>query len=186
MAFFGYDQDMEFATFGADEDTSLIKKEIVDKVSKGVLGSHTISYDNKERIKYWVGNRSDLYSGGPATVEVDFRKANLRDLKINKEEVKGMQTELEIYEVYQDQYGRPAKKKKQHRLEFTTKDGKKFAGYLKDLQDNEYTAFMKIPADIPAELYEAAGKGTVSKFDVMSKTQHGSARIAQIVFGLKR
>ena len=186
MAFFGYDQDMEFATFGADADTALISDQIISKVANGALGSHTISYDNKQRIKYWVGNRSALFSGGAATVEVDFRKANLKSLKINGEEVKNMQTELDIYVYGEDAAGRPTKKPKKHRLEFTTRDGKKFAGYLKDLQENEYTAFMKIPCDIPAELYDAASKGTVSKFDVMSKTERGSARLAQIVFGVKR
>jgi len=185
IAFFSYEQDMEFATFGADDETPLISNEIISKVTEGILGSHTISYDNKPRIKYWVGNRSSLYSGGSATAEVDFSNANLASLKINGEKISGKRAILDIYESYENDQGFVVQKKKQHKLEFTTKNGQTFGGYLKELQDNEYTAFMKIPCDIPAELFEAASKGTVSKFDVMSKSEQGSTRIAQIVFGLR-
>lgn len=185
MAFFAYEQDMEFATFGADYETALISEEIIDKVSDGILGSHTISYDDRPRIKYWVGNRSTLYSGGAPTVEVDFRNANIKKLKINGEEVANLQAELAIYEEPEDG-GRT--RKKQYKLEFETYEGGKFGGYLKELIDNEYTAYMKIPCDIPEELFEAASKGTVSKFDVMSKSEESAegTRIAQIVFGRRR
>ena len=72
-----------------------------------------------------------------------------------------------------------ARKRAEHAVQFTS-GGRKFRGYIRNLKDNEFTAFVRIPCTIPKSLLDAAAGGTVSKFTVKS-TGDRPASVAEIV-----
>lgn len=186
FAFYNNDKDMEIVTFGRAEDTFLVSSKVLDKVRDGLLGSHTISFDGKPRITYWVGNRRELDKGGDPTVELDFGKANLASLKLDDKKVDGATTAVAVFAPPSGPTG-SGRVRLEHRLYMRTANGTEYEGYIRDLKDNEFTAFMRVPCDIPQDLFDAAARGTVSKYDVNYKNENGDeVKIAQIVFGLKR
>ena len=98
-----------------------------------------------------------------------------------------MTTVVPVYKMIENNYGVIVRTEMAHRLYLKTLDGREFSGYIRKLVDNEYTAFMRIPFDIPSKLFDAAARGTVSKYQIKSKGEDGDeTEIAEIVFGVKR
>lgn len=59
-----------------------------------------------------------------------------------------------------------------------------FVGYIRDMEANEFTAFVSVPCTIPQELLDAAAGGTVSKFTVYSQGD-STNQVAEIVLSGK-
>lgn len=184
IAFYNYNDDIEFATFGRNKETELISPDVLAKADAGLLGFHTITFDGLPRISYWVGNRTDAYKSGAPTVELDFSAVNLKEVRVNGKLATNGKAVLPVFKPYN---GLPVLEKEKHKIYMRTHDGVEYEGYIKDLDSNEFTAFMKIPCDLPKSLFEAASKGTVAKFDITSKNSNGNeSKLGQILFGLKR
>jgi hypothetical protein len=184
LAFYNYNDDIEFATFGRNKDTELISPDVLAKADSGLLGFHTITFDGLPRISYWVGNRSDAYKSGSPTVELDFSAVNLKEVRINGKLASNGKA---VLPVFKPSTGLPVSEKEKHKIYMRTHEGIEYEGYIKDLDSNEFTAFMKIPCDLPKSLFDAASKGTVAKFDITSKNSNGNeSKLGQILFGLKR
>ena len=183
LVVYNLDETIELVTFGRSKETLLFSQELIDKVKTGMLTNYTISYDNTPRVSYWIGNRRDLFQGGASTVELDFsRNTMLEELRVNDEIQPSLSAVLPVYTMATTAEKIVYRKPLQHKLFMRLKDGREFKGYIKNIKDNAYTAFMKIPCKIPEKLFDAAAKGTISKLDITAAGD-ASEEITQIVFG---
>jgi hypothetical protein len=187
MAFYNYDKEMELTSFGRSAETKMFDTSLLAKARKGVLTSHTIKFEEKPRISYWVGNRQSWYTGGDPTVELDFSKAPITELKINGKKDADKIAVLGVSSM-QKVDGQKRLVPLEHRIYMKHKDGREYEGYIHRLLDNEHTAFMKVDCDIPDELFAAASRGTVAKFDIkaISSDDSSEVKLAEIVFGVKQ
>jgi hypothetical protein len=64
-------------------------------------------------------------------------------------------------------------------------NGKTFKGYIRNIEDNATTAFVKIPCTIPQSLIDAAVNGTIAKLNIYSDGTE-KENIAEVVFGLSQ
>ena len=69
-----------------------------------------------------------------------------------------------------------------HKVEIELTDGRKYKGFIRNIADNAFTTFCKVPCTIPPELFTAADGGTVARFTVVSATKD-AAPVAEITFG---
>lgn len=210
LAVYDIDETIELATFGESEETRLLNRSMFEQAEKGVLASYTISFDNREVMTYWIGNRRELYPGGRPTVEVDFSDTTeLRELKIGDRKIKNFRTVLNLDKMYIcslcNKVGEKAKDFKdkcpkasngKHRpklkishknypVEMVHNSGTTYQGYIRNMTSNIFTAFMSIPFDIPSNLFEDAARGTISKLTVYSAGDD-KEEIAELVFGLAK
>lgn len=187
MVFYNYDSEMELTSFGLSDESKLFKSELLTKVDEGVLGNNTVKFDGKPRITYWIGNRTSSFTGGNPTVELDFSKANLAEVHVNGEPIENMSSVVPVFEEIENDYGGWDSVALDHKIYMKSLDGREYTGYIRKLVNNEYTAFMSVPFDIPNKLYDAAARGTVSKYQIKAKGDDGQeTAIAEIVFGAKR
>lgn len=180
---YNLNKEIGLATLGLTDDTRLFRAELVEKAKNGTLVSHTIRFDNTEVLTYWLGNRTDGYRGGNPTVQVDFSGTpDIESLKINGRTIPGFEKVLRVYDLSSGGATAP-EVKSEYKIEFQS-GSKTYVGYLRNLEDNEFTAFMRIPCAIPQNLLDAAAEGTVSKFTVQS-TGDQKERVAEIVISAK-
>lgn len=187
IAFYNYDKEMELTSFGRSSETKMIDTSLLDKARKGVLTSHTIKFEDKPRISYWIGNRDSWFSGGDPTVELDFSNVAISELQINGKKDPDKIAVLPVSKI-EKVNGVKIPVGMEHRIYMKHKDGREFEGYIHKLLDNEHTAFMKVTCDIPDELFAAASRGTVAKFDIKasSSDEKSEVKLAEIVFGVKQ
>jgi hypothetical protein len=187
MAFYNYDKEMELTSFGRSAETKMIDAMLLEKARNGVLTSHTIKFEERPRISYWIGNRESWFVGGEPTVELDFSNVDLDELKINGKKDTDRVIVLPVSSM-QKIDGVKRLVGIEHRIYMKHKDGREFEGYIHQLLDNEHTAFMKVTCDIPDELFAAASRGTVAKFDIKATNsdENYEVKLAEIVFGLKQ
>ena len=121
-------------------------------------------------LTYWLGNRTTLYAGGEPTVEVDFSGTpGIEKLWINGENVPGLVATLDVYNVTIDRNTKAVLRTlREYMVEFRTAEHE-YKGYLRNLKDNEFTAFVRIPCAVPKDLLQAADHGTVSRFEILSE-----------------
>ena len=165
MVVFNLDMTVELASFGKNDETRLFKPDLIEKALKGILTEGIISFDEKARIVYWIGNRKHLYAGGEPIVEVDFSKnPGITELKVNDKVVDDFIAEVPVYVDFTT--GNKSKKDNEFTIKFN--NGGKFKGYIRNIEDNPTTAFVKIPCTLPQNLLDAAAKGTISKLKILS------------------
>ena len=175
------DETVALATFGRTQETKLFSPQFLSKAAQGVLTSYTITFDEQPVILYWLGNRTSQYAGGPPDVELDFSGIRgLTELRINGKRIDGFVTTVSVY-------GAPANTgmaapKAKHTLEMTLTNGRKYKGYIKNLRDSAFTAFVRVPCVVPPTLFQAADGGTISRFTVVSEGDR-KEDVAEIVFG---
>jgi len=200
MIVFNTTPEISLATFGASDETRLFDPTMLEKAESGVLANYSITFDDNEVIVYWLGNRKILFPGGEPNVEMDFSVTkDIKEVKINRtkqrdlvsiilnvygprEKIRGSDNRYVI-----DRITGKYKTKADtaiYKLEMLHANGKRYSGYIKNLKDNAFTAFMRIPCEIPSELFNAANKGTISKFTVTSG--ENDEGVAEIVFGLAK
>lgn len=183
VAVFNVTKTLELATFGHTEETQVFNPDLVQKAREGVLTNYTVSFDGEPRLVYWLGNRQEPFLGGEPTVELDFSKNDgLDTLMVNGEEQDAFVVTLPVYENVKED-GQVRQRKCEHSFALTMADGRKFRGYIQNLSDNAYTAFVKVPCEIPDSLYQAASRGTIAKFTVYSEGEAREA-VAELVFGM--
>ncbi len=210
LVVYNIDETIELATFGETEETRLFRQDMFKQAQNGVLGQYTISFDDKEVMSYWLGNRDSLYPGGQPTVEVDFSYTpELKSVTINGHTINSKKKVLYLdkYHVCRlcdekrhnsQEFSKTCKKNnnrshsiyvtvthKNYPIKMETIDGNKFQGYIRNLVSNKFTAFMSIPCEIPSELFSHAARGTISKLTVQSP-DNNKRDVAEIVFGLAK
>ncbi|MBT5607630.1 MAG: hypothetical protein HN742_18930 [Lentisphaerae bacterium] len=188
MVFYNIDKTLDLATLGMTEDKWILNEELVTKARAGVLAKYTMEFENRPVLTYWLGNRTDLYAGGPPTVEVDFSGTpGITSMKINGRKVDGLSKTLNVYLITRDpQTGTPRLNPVEYAIELNC-GGKQYKGVLGKLLDNEFTAFVRIPCTIPRALLDAADKGTVARFVIMSEGDISGGReaVAEILVSSK-
>ncbi len=175
LAVYNVDATLDGFVFGRSRATKLFNPELLDKVRRGLLSSYTIKLNDEPRITYWIGNRTRPFTAGSPTVELDFSRTALAELRIDGLPVDDLRAEVAIYEP--DSEGA---RKQQHELWIRLKDGRVFEGQIVELGDNLFTAFMRIPCKLPGGLFEAAGDGSTVKLSIRSEG-NDRQRIAQII-----
>ncbi len=210
LVVYDIDETIELAMFGENDETRLLNLEMFKQAQKGVLGQYTVTFDDRQVMRYWLGNRDSLYPGGQPSVEVDFSKTTkLAKLTIDGQEVKNFKKVLGLEKYYvcrlcnekaahPNGFSSKCKKSssgnhspqlvvshKNYPLELETVDGKRFQGYILNLVTNVFTAFMSIPCEIPNELFDSAAQGTIAKLTVHSPGEQ-EQKVAEIVFGLAK
>ncbi len=177
------DKEVALATLGKTEETKMFNDELLRTALKGQLASYTVSFDGKDIITYWLGNRRSAYTGGEPTVELDFSgMKDIEMLKIGKRKCRDKRLVVNVYgdkRYYDRESRRSLRVPAEYPIEFTA-DGNKYRGYVRNLKDNEFTAFVRIPCTIPSSLLRAAASGTVSKFTVQSTGERAES-VAEIV-----
>jgi hypothetical protein len=177
------DKEIALATLGKTDDTKMLNNDLVRTALKGQLASYTVSFDGKDVITYWMGNRKKSYIGGDPTVELDFSHIpGISMLKVGNKLCDDKRAVVKVYapeKTYDSASQRMVSRQLEHPIEFTA-DGSKYRGYVRKLRDNEFTAFVCIPCAIPESLLKAAAAGTVSKFTVMS-TGDAPESVAEII-----
>lgn len=200
MVVFNTTPEISLATFGASDETRLFDPTMLEKAESGILANYSITFDENEVIVYWLGNRRIPFSGGEPNVEMDFSVTKeIEEVTINRTKQRDLVSViLNVYGVrervrgYDGRYvidpvtGKYKTKADTaiYKLEMLHSDGKRYSGYIKHLKDNAFTAFMRIPCEIPEELFIAANKGTISKFTVTSGGDDEG--VAEIIFGLAK
>lgn len=209
IAVFNVDKTLELATFGLTEETLLFNPEMIKQAESGVLASYTISFDGKNVMHYWLGNREDTAPATRNAVELDFtRNTNIKSLKIAGKDLNRNKVTLDVpsgtlkcvkcekvgpRSAFRDRCPKSGAHQIQevgwakvdYPIEFELKNGQRFKGYVRKLGRNAYTSFLSIPCDIPENLLELASKGTIAKLSVFT-SQDNRYEIAEIVFGLAR
>jgi len=186
MIVYNLDSAVSLATFGLKKDTALFDAGLLSKVDKGNLAKHEIVYDDKSRIYYWLGNRSNLFAGGNPKVELDFSGVRgISGLTINGKKQKKQIVELSSHKVTIDKHKQVIKTPIEYKFTMKMSNGREYQGYIKNLADNEMNAFMRIPISINSKLFNAANEGTIAKFDVIDETSGNAESLAQLMFGLK-
>jgi hypothetical protein len=177
---FNLDNTVELASFGKSAETILFKPEIIEKALNGTLTEGTISFDDKPRIRYWIGNRNKLFIGGEPTAEVDFSKnTDITELKIAGRTIDNFVGEVSIYKKDKSE-----KKKTENEFYIKFKNGKAFKGYLRNIEENATTAFVKIPCTIPQNLLDAAEKGTIAKLKIHAEGTQKAETIESATTGV--
>jgi len=183
------DRGVELALFGLKKDTKLFNIKMLNETRKGHLTEYTITFDNKEVIKYWMGNRKTLYAGGAPNVEFNFSgNKNLKKIMINDEKIEHGFCVLDVYltsKKTRAKYliNRPLS----YEIKMVDSDGHKYKGFITDLKGTIYTAFVTVPCTIPPELFKAARNGTISKFTVYTQeNDKKKTAVAKIVFGIDK
>lgn len=182
MVVLNLDNFVELASFGKSPETIMFKEEMIKKALNGTLTEGVISFDEKPRILYWVGNRQNTFFGGSPTAEVDFSKnSGIIELKINGITLDNFVGTVDIYkETNNNKSTDPEKKINEFYIKFA--NGNAYKGYIRNIEENATTAFVKIPCTIPASLLEAATKGTISKLNIHSDGTEKET-VAELVFG---
>ncbi len=142
---------------------------------RGLLSSYTIKLNDEPRITYWIGNRTWPFRDGSPTVELDFSRTQLAELRIDGLPVDDLRAEVAIYDPELE-----GQRKLQHELWIRLKDGRVFEGQIGELGDNLFTAFMRIPCKLPKGVFDAATHGSTVKLSILSEGSD-SERIAQII-----
>lgn len=173
------------ATFGLTEDTKVFNSKIFAKAKQGMLATGTIAFDDRNVVTYWLGNRTKLHAGGEATICMDFSGTHaISELRIEDKKVEGFASDLKVWRYAKGARGTMIKLGSQeYRLEFTAA-GKRYNGFIRELKDNEFTAFVKVPCSIPKDLLDSAAGGTVSKYSVKTSGDNPE-NVAEIVFSVK-
>lgn len=165
-------QSLELATLGIGKGKEIFSPELIDKASNGTLAKYSMKFDEKEVLFYWLGNRQELCAGGNSTVELDFSaNENINALYLNE---KKMESTFVVIET--SGYNKTRKNNIAFKI-----NGKSYSGYIQDVKDNEFSAFVKVPCVIPKELLRAADDGTVAKFIIMSQGDKRE-KLAQLIF----
>ena len=175
LAVYNVDTTLDGVTLGDSEATRLFNPIILDKVRRGLLSSYTIKLNDKPRITYWLGNRTRPFSNGSPTVELDFSRTRLAELRIDGRLVADLRAEVAIYDPELED-----RRKLQHELWIRLKDGRVFEGQIGQLGDNLFTAFMRIPCRLPKGLFDAAVDGSTVKLSILSEGSDRQ-RIARII-----
>jgi len=171
---YNVDKTVALATLGKTPETQLFNPKLVEKARTGELATYTLKFDDTAILTYWLGNRRTLYAGGAPTVELDFAgTAGISRLRFGRQAAADFVAVLPVY-------APKTATRQEHAFEMIC-DGRTYRGYVRNLQDNEFTAFVRIPCSIPLELLDAAANGTVSKFTVRSKGED-EEDVAEIVF----
>jgi len=200
MVVFNTTPEISLATFGASDETRLFDPTMLEKAESGILANYSITFDDNEVIVYWLGNRKIPFPGGEPNVEMDFSVTKeIKEVLINRTKQRNLVSIiLNVYgkrekvRSYDGRYiidpltGQYKTKADTaiYKLEMLHSNGKRYSGYIKNLKDNAFTAFMRIPCEIPGELFNAANKGTISKFTVTSGEDDEG--VAEIIFGLAK
>lgn len=175
------DKVVALATFGRTDDTKLFSTDLLAKAGSGVLGKGTIAFDNKPVIFYWIGNRTKPGFPANSTVELDFNDVpNIVQVRVNDWDVKDRIAVVDVFTTTRDNYG-PHESPATHKVGLRLKSGAKYVGYIRNLRADVFTTFMKVPCKIPADLFEAAEKGTIAKYTVTAGDD--KQEVAEIVFG---
>ena len=175
VAVYNVDATLNGVTFGRSEATKLFNPKLLDKVRRGLLSSYTIKLNDEPRITYWIGNRTRPFRDGSPTVELDFSRTQLAELRIDGLPVDDLRAEVAIYDSELE-----GQRKLQHGLWIRLKDGRVFEGQIGELGDNLFTAFMRIPCKLPNEVFDAAADGSTVKLSILSEGSDRQ-RIAQII-----
>jgi len=184
MVVYNLDPTVSLATLGKTEETRMFSEALLQKAQDGQLACHTISIDDRDVITYWLGNRRQAYRGGEPTVELDFSGTpGISSLKVGGKTIKDKVATVLVYKTVVVG-GMVRNIQQDHRLEITA-DGSRFHGYVRNLRDNEFTAFVRIPCAIPQRLLDAAKEGTVAKFTVRSSGDRPED-VAEIVISAKQ
>jgi hypothetical protein len=182
MVVFNLDNTVELASFGKSLETKLFKPEMIEKALNGALTEGIVSFDDKPRILYWFGNRKNMFFGGNSTAEVDFSKnPGISELKINGNKVEDFIGQVDIFNMVKN--GNTINKvKRENEFYLKFSNGKAFKGYIRNIEENATTAFVRIPCTIPQNLLDAAVNGTISKLKIHSDGPQKET-IAEVVFG---
>jgi hypothetical protein len=179
MMVYNMDRTTALATLGKTAETRLFNDELFGKAMQGQLATYTISFDGKEIITYWLGNRRHLDAGGMPTVELDFSETpGITQLKIGSGKPKNFVQTVPVFVVKKED-GIERQEPAEYSIHFAC-GSRQYHGYIRNLKDNEFTAFVRIPCAIPEKLLDAASRGTVSKFKVQS-TGDRQEEVAEIV-----
>lgn len=179
---YNIDRTIALATIGRTDETRLFNPDLVEKAKSGVLANYTVSFDGTDVITYWLGNRVSLYGGGDPTVELDFSQTpGITSLKIDGASVKNFITTLGVYSM-EKVGGVEMPVMREYPVEMICR-GKKYQGYIRNLQDNQFTAFVRIPCTVSQKLLDAAAQGTVAKLTVQS-TGENAESVAEIVLSV--
>lgn len=170
MMFYNIDNALALATLGMTPDKYIFNEDLLQKARDGVLAKYTMQFEDRDVLTYWLGNRTNLYSGGDPTVEADFSGTpGITELRIGNRKVPAFREVLPVYTVTKNKYtGLPEYSPREYEIKLTC-SGAKYKGRLSKLRDNEFTAFVRIPCTIPEELMRAAQDGTVARFSIMSE-----------------
>jgi len=177
MAVYGLNKMISLSTIGLAEDTQMFNMDMVSKARSGILAEYTITFDGQDIVTYWMGNRRSLdLRGGTPTAELDFSKVpGISELKVGQWVVRGYVTKVDTVKTRRvrerDAQGRVIMKtaNEPNSVEFTmTCDGKNFRGYIQNMVHSKFTTFMRIPCAIPQSLLDAASRGTVAKYTILS------------------
>jgi hypothetical protein len=181
---YNLDPTVSLATLGKTDETRMFSEDLLQKAKDGQLASHTISIDDRDVITYWLGNRRRAYQGGEPTVELDFSGTpGITLLKVGAKRVSDHVATVLVYKPVVVN-GMLRNVQQDHPLEIAA-DGNRFHGYIRNLRDNEFTAFVRIPCAIPQRLLDAAKDGTVAKFTVRSSGDRPED-VAEIVLSAKQ
>jgi len=214
IAVFNLDETLELATFGDSKETKLFNPEMIQKARDGILTNYTMSFDEKNVIVYWLGNRKNLYPGGAPTVELDFSvNPNVKAVTIDDEIVKNRVAVLGFIDEYPEYICKHCKEtgespiydfsdecydseNERHDIitdldkitfpfEMTMHDGKGYKGYIRKLKSSVYSSFISIPCFIPNDLFKTADKGTIAKLTINSAGDK-QEEIVELVFGTSK
>jgi len=170
-------ETVALATFGKAAETKLFSEDFLAKARSGVFASYTITFDGKPIIYYWLGNRCTMCPPDEDTVELDFTGIkDLKEIRVNGSYIERRRTVVTI------NTSKQVRANPTFRLDMTLTSGKTYTGYIKNFRPNAFTTFTSLPCAIPAALFEAAERGTISKFSVFAETDKENA-VAEIVFG---
>ena len=113
------------------------------------------------------------------TVELDFSETpGITQLKIGSGKPKDFVQTVPVFVVKKED-GIERQEPAEYSIHFAC-GSRQYHGYIRNLKDNEFTAFVRIPCAIPEKLLDAASRGTVSKFKVQS-TGDRQEEVAEIV-----
>ena len=190
------DETVGLATFGKSAETKLFSDDLIAKARSGVLAKAVQKFDEKPVIYYWLGNRSQLPAPGNPSVELDFSGTQrLASVWVNGVQIPGHTATVAVRSVtYREVYAGgdllfgsvkyvPQVKKRVHKLEIHLAGGVKYVGYIRNLEANAVTTFMRVPCRIPDSLFAAADRGTIAKYSVTAGEGAGKQSVAEIVFG---
>jgi len=193
------DKTVGLATFGNAPETRLFLADLVKKAHEGALSKGTITFDEKPVIFYWLGNRTQQNVPDRPSLELDFGAIqDLAEVRVNGSRRDDRIAVVEVFDIKQQPTGtvaidmwvlgirpegstRTIYTEKVHKIEIVLTSGAKYVGYIRNLRANAYTAFVRVPCSIPANLFAEADKGTIAKYTVTA----GEAKepVVEIVFG---
>jgi len=170
-------KELSLATLGLTPETTIFNQSMLKKAKNGVLGKYTVEFDEEPVLTYWIGNRKKPHIGGKPTVELDFSKIpGITELKIAGTTAKSFIREVEVYDIKKQKSGYIEYNHKEY--PFTMKiGGYSYKGFIRTLNANESTSFVRVNCSIPEDLLASARQGTVSKYLIKSEDDEDVAEL---------